>query len=453
VIKGITLKNVKSFKYVGGTENNVAGMDDEIAIRLQRMAAAYSRFDQRIFSNRNIYLRVKLRVFGVFVVPNGLYGCVTWNLTDLQLKRLESFQFRHIRKVFGFVWQDKVSYEYLIDAAKQVGVQVIPLECKIRMLRLKYLGHVERMDDSRLPKIVLHGDVTVDDVDFSNGYGCRQPGSQEMSYRQRIRKDLLDFDINENSWSVLAQDRDGWRKAVCVDGIARSMDKWLLKRAKVRSARKLAQISRKKDDDDNDLIDCDVANTQQFEEDGIGNRVLMVGRCENIGDGNNSKTHKMEFLMKQHRVEIDYEKLERARRLGWICTGRGEREHKICGDVVKKVVKILSHSRREIDRLLLEQDNDILQPVVCESNMDSESNCSMVLTAQQPIYRIKAERRNRKVVETRLFENIESAEVALGFLGIITTAFRNLDEKNARGNAQKACTYPCAGGFVFSRIV
>ena len=95
-------------------------MSNEIQIRKQRMAAAYSKYEDRVFSNRNIYLRVKLKVFLAFVVSNGIYGCTTWNATQADVNQLESFQRRHLCKIFGFRWQDKISYEVVMQEAAMI---------------------------------------------------------------------------------------------------------------------------------------------------------------------------------------------------------------------------------------------------------------------------------------------------------------------------------------------
>ena len=96
-IKKQALKEVSDFKYVGSTESNRATMSNEIQIRKQRMAAAYSKYEERVFSNRNTYLRVKLKVCLAFIVSNGIYGCTTWNATQADVHQLESFQRRHLQ--------------------------------------------------------------------------------------------------------------------------------------------------------------------------------------------------------------------------------------------------------------------------------------------------------------------------------------------------------------------
>jgi hypothetical protein len=212
-------------------------MKSEIKIRKQRMAVAYSKYDDRVFSNKRIYLRIKLKVFLAFVISNGIYGCTTWNVTKSDIQQLESFQRRHLCKIFGFKWRDKFSYEVIIQEALRVGVTIIPIECRMQILRLKYLGHVERMGNGRWPKIMLHADVVRGDIKDGDGitYGHRK---RYMNLRQRIRQDMKEAGIHEASWVDNANCRATWRKIVGVEGLHHTLQAWYVKRDNVRCKRK-----------------------------------------------------------------------------------------------------------------------------------------------------------------------------------------------------------------------
>ena len=96
------------------------------------------------------------------------------------------------------------------------------MEVTIRKRRLLYLGHVLRMNDYRLPKIMLHADIVS---------GQRLRGGQELSYRTCIKKDLELFGMysstNISILEGLANDRNKWQRLVN-NGAAVILDKWLL---------------------------------------------------------------------------------------------------------------------------------------------------------------------------------------------------------------------------------
>jgi len=280
-ISGQELKDIDKFKYVGGTENNTADMKTEIKIRKQRMAVAYSKYDDRVFSNKRICLRIKLKVFSAFVISNGIYGCTTWNATKKDIQQLESFQRRHLCKIFGFKWKDKISYEVILQEALRVGVSIIPIACRMQILRLKYLGHVERMGSSRWPKIMLHADV-VRGVLKDNDGNARGPRGRCMNLRQRIRKDMKDAGISESSWVDNAHCRVTWRKMVSVDGLNNTLQAWHVQRDKMRCKRRDRETERAKvrrrtkevfneqDSDSDSGGDCSEEDDIDKEEYGLG---------------------------------------------------------------------------------------------------------------------------------------------------------------------------------------
>ena len=75
------------------------------------------------------------------------------------------------------------------------------LEDLIVERRLRWLGHVARMEDHRLPKKVLF-------VWLSQQ---RPAHGTKMRWHDRVRRDLKKFGIEESGWYCLAQDRRDWR--------------------------------------------------------------------------------------------------------------------------------------------------------------------------------------------------------------------------------------------------
>ena len=51
------------------------------------------------------------------------------------------------------------SYIDLIDETNRCHCPICPVESVIRLKQLRYLGHVQRMDDTHLSKIAWYGEV------------------------------------------------------------------------------------------------------------------------------------------------------------------------------------------------------------------------------------------------------------------------------------------------------
>ena len=153
------------------------------------------------------------------------------------IQQLETFQRRHLCKIFGFRWQDKISYEVIIEEALRVGVTIVPIECRIQILRLKYIGHVERMGGGRWPRIIIHADVIKEEETSRHGE-VKQPRGRRMNLRQRLRQDMKDAGIDEHTWVAQANCRQTWRKVVGVEGLNHAVQNWYVKRYKQREKRR-----------------------------------------------------------------------------------------------------------------------------------------------------------------------------------------------------------------------
>ena len=100
-----------------------------------------------------------------------------------------------------------------MQIAKHFGMEE-SLEDLITARRLRWLGHVVRVDESRAPKKTLFGWLSQ----------RRPPHGTKMRRKDRARKDFEKFGIEEGSWYSVAQDRGNWRQK-CWDGMEDVTDK------------------------------------------------------------------------------------------------------------------------------------------------------------------------------------------------------------------------------------
>ena len=73
--------------------------------------------------------------------------------------------------------------------------------------RLRWLGHVSRMDDGRIPKDLLYGELAT---------GPRPTGRPTLRFKDVCKRDLKAGNINLAGWEALAADQSHWRPAVKV---------------------------------------------------------------------------------------------------------------------------------------------------------------------------------------------------------------------------------------------
>ena len=68
--------------------------------------------------------------------------------------------------------------------------------------RLRWLGHVTHMQDGRLPKDILYGELAT---------GSRPTGRPSLRYKDVLKRDLKAGGIAPAGFEALAADRSGWR--------------------------------------------------------------------------------------------------------------------------------------------------------------------------------------------------------------------------------------------------
>ena len=117
-----------------------------------------------------------------------------------QEKRLNSFYLRCLRRILGICWQDLVPNTEVLERAGLPSIFAL-----LTQRRLRWLGHVRRMDDSRIPKDLLYGELAD---------GARPRGCPSLRYKDSCKRDLKCAGIDLETWESLAENRGAWRSAV-----------------------------------------------------------------------------------------------------------------------------------------------------------------------------------------------------------------------------------------------
>ena len=129
-----------------------------------------------------------------------LYAVETWPIKQRELHSLEVFHHRCLRTILGISRAQQIAQHISNEEVRgRVGMPV-SLGDIISNRRFRWLGHLGRMCDSRLPKQILFGWL----------FQCHPPHAIKLRWRDRVRKDLKHFNISESDWYVVAQDRDKW---------------------------------------------------------------------------------------------------------------------------------------------------------------------------------------------------------------------------------------------------
>jgi hypothetical protein len=88
-----------------------------------------------------------LRIYKILAIPNPPYGSECWALTKRQKSRLEAAEMRFLRSAAGYRLIDHRRNEDLREE-----IQIVDINSRINDYQIKWLQHLERMEQNRIPK-------------------------------------------------------------------------------------------------------------------------------------------------------------------------------------------------------------------------------------------------------------------------------------------------------------
>ena len=147
-----TLEVVEKFTYLGSTMSNSLSLDPELNCRIGKATTAMACLTKRVWENGMLTINTKMKVYQACVLSTLLYGSEAWTLYAHQERRLSTFHLRCLRRLLGLTWQDHITN---IDVLAKAGMA--SMHSMLTTRRLRWLGHVSRMEDSCIPKNLLFG--------------------------------------------------------------------------------------------------------------------------------------------------------------------------------------------------------------------------------------------------------------------------------------------------------
>ena len=201
-----TLKPVLQFKYLGSIISSDAQVDADIDNRLSNASRAFGRLQTTVWKSRQLKQQTKLSLYRAVVLTTLLYGSESWVTRRHHIKQLERFHQRCLRNILRIKWWDFIPNSEVLGKANLTCI-----EAMITKKRLRWAGHVSRMENHRLPKIALYGELST---------GRRNVGTPKKRYKDLLKSSFSNFGINNTEWPKLASDRDAWKAAINAGAIA-----------------------------------------------------------------------------------------------------------------------------------------------------------------------------------------------------------------------------------------
>ena len=151
-LEGGPIEIVQEFTYLGSSISRDGEVKGEVKCRIGKAARAFGCLQKPIFQNHSLSVETKRKVYRAVVLSVLLYGVETWAIKAESVRRLSGFHNRCIRTILGVSryqqWKERLSSRGLAAA---FGMEETMVHCLMRQ-RLRWLGHLARMEPSRMPK-------------------------------------------------------------------------------------------------------------------------------------------------------------------------------------------------------------------------------------------------------------------------------------------------------------
>ena len=203
--------------YLGGNVNQNADLSIEVDRRVRNAWYSFRKYILELYNRPSAPLELKIRMLRAEVLETILYGCVTWSPRACHYDTLRRAHHRFLTRCIGWRKPNRDHYPIsYLDTLLKTGSESI--KATLRRRRILFAGFVARMEDTRLLKCVMFGEL-------EGGAGC--VGGQEKEWMGCFLDDLRAFGIKVDKWTTAAQD-EGELRRTAEQGAEHFMAKWIV---------------------------------------------------------------------------------------------------------------------------------------------------------------------------------------------------------------------------------
>ena len=191
-------EEVEQYQYLGSILRNDCSIDEDIDTRIGKASIAFRSIRRLIWYQKKLKRKTKMRLFKSIIMPILLYGRETRAPLSNHVQRLQSFVNKCVRSICEISMRDMLRNTEIRRKGNIERVDSI-----LQLKRLKWLGHNERMADSRWPKKLLVSKICG---------GKRSQGGQKHRWHDVVNNDLKAIGL-VSGWRSKAKNRIEWQKS------------------------------------------------------------------------------------------------------------------------------------------------------------------------------------------------------------------------------------------------
>ena len=155
---------MNEFVYLEGDVNHNADLSIEIDRRMRNAWCSFRKYTLELYDRPSASLELKLRMLRAEVLETMLHGCVTWSPRACHYDTLRRAHHRFLTCCIDWRKHRRADHPiFYLDTLIKTGSESI--EATLRRRQILFAGFVARVEDTRLPKCVMFGDMV-------GGAGC-----------------------------------------------------------------------------------------------------------------------------------------------------------------------------------------------------------------------------------------------------------------------------------------
>ena len=177
---GQVCKQTNEFVYLGGDVNHNADRSIEVGRHIRNAWCSFRKYTLELYDRPSAPLELKIRMPRAEVLETMLYSCVTWSRRACHYDTLRRARHRFLIHCIGWQKHKRVDHPIsCLDTLVKTGS--VSIEATLRRRRILFAEFVARMEDTRLPKCLMFGEMV-------GGAGC--VGGQEKEWMGCFLDDL-----------------------------------------------------------------------------------------------------------------------------------------------------------------------------------------------------------------------------------------------------------------------
>ena len=193
----------ETFKYLGSIIHHSLTSHLDVVNRINAATGAMCRL-KKTLQRLDIDIEIRGKIYITLVMNILLYGSECWTMNSKLIQRLRVFHARNLRTICR-VNLLMTRHKHISTADLQEKLAIKSMKYYYYTRTLRWAGHIARMPTSRVPRKFITGWVNHKRSTAAGRYWgnslCKALAAAELPAKF-------------GEWSILAQDKTNWRKAV-----------------------------------------------------------------------------------------------------------------------------------------------------------------------------------------------------------------------------------------------